>query len=715
MEPRGRRSLPPLMTTICAILALLIHGARCFYLPGVAPEDFVKGDELKVKVNKLTSTKTQLPYSYYSLPYCRPSKILDSAENLGEVLRGDRIENSPYVFKMLERKMCHTVCRLKLDAKIVKEFKEKIDDEYRVNMILDNLPLVVPRQRLDQESPTVYQLGFHVGLKGQYSGSKEERYFIHNHLAFKVKFHRDLQTDSARIVGFEVKPLSVKHKYEGKWNDEKTRLTTCDPHGNVNSNTPQEVEEKKEVIFTYDVEFQESDVKWASRWDTYLLMSDDQIHWFSIVNSLMIVLFLSGMVAMIMLRTLYRDISKYNELETQEEAQEETGWKLVHGDVFRPPSNSDLLCVYVGTGVQFFGMTLVTMIFAILGFLSPSNRGGLMTAMLLLWVFMGLFAGYASARLYKMFKGTEWKKTAFRTAFMFPGIVSAIFFVLNALIWGQKSSGAVPFGTMFALVFLWFGISVPLVFVGSYIGLRKPAIEDPVKTNKIPRQIPEQAWITKAIGFTERYCYFLHFFTERNHHAVRSHMIGMQEESTPRFNMGKNGSPYRSNYSGFVTSTPACPSHTWTRMEALRIPEQSFSEAKEILIGGKTDSWKIPSSQSDSLNKWAESARFSIATLLEAYLSCNTSNPIEEYKDGNTKVKLDRSGPFYFISGAEGHCVKGQKMIVVVLSPRRRYTGISPAPSPAEFEGPAVAPTSTATSLKGSLVMSLGILLWGLF
>lgn len=99
----------------------------------------------------------------------------------------------------------------------------------------------------------------------------------------------------------------------------------------------------------------------------------------------------------------------------------------------------------------------------------------------------------------------------------------------------------------------------------------------------------------------------------------------------------------------------------------------------------------------------------------EAYLSCNISNPIEEYKDGNTKVKLDRSGPFYFISGAEGHCVKGQKMIVVVLSPRHRYTDISPAPSPAESEGPAVAPTSTATSLKGSLVMLMGILIWVFF
>ena len=56
---------------------------------------------LQVKVNKLTSTKTQLPYSYYSLPYCGPGKIVDSAENLGEVLRGDRIENSLYVVSVI--------------------------------------------------------------------------------------------------------------------------------------------------------------------------------------------------------------------------------------------------------------------------------------------------------------------------------------------------------------------------------------------------------------------------------------------------------------------------------------------------------------------------------------------------------------------------------------------------------------------------------------
>lgn len=56
----------------------------------------VQGDPLPVKVNKLSSTKTQLPYDFYFLKYCKPVKIVNNAENLGEVLRGDRIENSVY-------------------------------------------------------------------------------------------------------------------------------------------------------------------------------------------------------------------------------------------------------------------------------------------------------------------------------------------------------------------------------------------------------------------------------------------------------------------------------------------------------------------------------------------------------------------------------------------------------------------------------------------
>jgi len=209
-------------------------------------------------------------------------------------------------------------------------------------------------------------------------------------------------------------------------------------------------------------------------------------------------LFLTGMVALIMMRTLYQDFRRYTSMDPNEDV-EETGWKLVHGDVFRPPRHPMLLSVLVGSGVQVLSMTVITIIFAVLGFLSPANRVGLTTAMVVLFVVMGAFAGYHSTRNYKMFKGVAWKKNTIMTAFFFPGVVFGIFFVLNLVIWGEKSSGAVPFGTLVALVSLWFGISVPLVFFGSYLAYKKPVPDNPVRTNQIPREVPPQVWYMSPI------------------------------------------------------------------------------------------------------------------------------------------------------------------------------------------------------------------------
>jgi len=183
----------------------------------------------------------------------------------------------------------------------------------------------------------------------------------------------------------------------------------------------------------------------------------------------------------------------------QDDIQEETGWKLVHGDVFRPPKWRMLLSVLCGTGVQVFGMYLVTMIFALLGFLSPANRGSLLMAMPVLFVVMGIFAGYFSASTYKMMQGENWKRNTLMTAFLLPGIVFVVVLFLNFFLLGEKSSSAVGFGTVFSIVALWFGVSVPLVFFGSYFGYKRPAPEFPVRTNLIPRLIPEQVWYMKPI------------------------------------------------------------------------------------------------------------------------------------------------------------------------------------------------------------------------
>lgn len=70
---------------------------------------------------------------------------------------------------------------------------------------------------------------------------------------------------------------------------------------------------------------------------------------------------------------------------------------------------------------QVFGMTLVTLAFACLGFLSPANRGALMTCALVAWVVLGAVAGYVSARIYKSFGGRRWKSNILLTSMVCPG------------------------------------------------------------------------------------------------------------------------------------------------------------------------------------------------------------------------------------------------------------------------------------------------------
>ena len=90
---------------------------------------------------------------------------------------------------------------------------------------------------------------------------------------------------------------------------------------------------------------------------------------------------------MIIIRTLRRDIAKYNMAdEDLEESIEETGWKLVHGDVFRPPINNKLFAAVIGSGIQIFSMMAITIFFAMLGMLSPASRGALLTAAIFLFL-----------------------------------------------------------------------------------------------------------------------------------------------------------------------------------------------------------------------------------------------------------------------------------------------------------------------------------------
>jgi transmembrane 9 superfamily protein 2/4 len=451
----------------------------------MAPSDYDDGEEVELSVNKLTSTKTQLPQDYYIGPFCEPDKVQLQPLNLGEVLMGERIYNSPFDIRMNRTVKCKQLCTRAFSEKDSRVIRNLIDDEYLVNWLVDELP--VTTRYTSPMGSLIYMNGFPVGYL------KNSEHYINNHYSITIFFHKvdseiivdtDGNEDVYRVVGFEVEPKSILH-------DDPSN-PKCS-HPDPKELSLEHAQRTTELPFTYDVEFVQSNIKWASRWDAYLKMGDGHVHWFSIINSLTIVVFLSGMVAMILLRTLNRDISKYND-RSMEEASEETGWKLVHGDVFREPPYPKLYAVCIGSGVQIVCMAVLIVGFAAGGFLSPQYRGSLVQGMVVTFMLLGFVAGYVTARITKMLGGRDWKTTTLLAGTLYPGFVSSVFLALNSVIWGQASAGAVPFTTMLSLLFLWFGVSMPLCFFGSYLGLSKPPIELPVRTNVIPRSIPKQPW-----------------------------------------------------------------------------------------------------------------------------------------------------------------------------------------------------------------------------
>ncbi|CAI0427559.1 unnamed protein product [Linum tenue] len=93
------------------------------------------------------------------------------------------------------------------------------------------------------------------------------------------------------------------------------------------------------------------------------------------------------------------------------------------------------------------------------------------------------------------------------------------------------------------------------------------------------------------------------------------------------------------------------------------------------------------------------------------YESCNTTDPIKELKACDGKFTLDRSGPFYFISGIERHCKKGQKLEVVVLADHHGRRALSPAPAPEKSDGSKVGALGTVSLATGvGLVTALFLL-----
>jgi len=367
---------------------------------------------------------------------------------LGSILFGDRIFNSPFDINMLkENDVCRALCLVpNVTGDEAKFINERIHEDYAINWLIDGLPAA--EMKVDTRNHEIFfDMGFNLGDD---EGEHQKEPAFNNHYEIVLRYHRPTP-DTYRVVGVLVWPKSIG----GTQNE-----TAICPEYKVD--TPPLIlneDVTQPVRFTYRVTWKESDTPWATRWDNYLHIFDPRIHWFSLINSIVIVVFLCAMVSMILVRSVSRDIRRYNANDISKDVQEDWGWKLVHGEVFRSPTNSMVLAVLVGNGAQLCSMVAVTLVFALLGFLSPSNRGSLATVMMVCWTIFGSIGGYFSSRLYSSLGGTHRKRNAFVTATALPTVIFAIVFLLNLFLLSAGSSGAVPFGTMLLMIVLWFGIS----------------------------------------------------------------------------------------------------------------------------------------------------------------------------------------------------------------------------------------------------------------
>jgi hypothetical protein len=110
-----------------------------------------------------------------------------------------------------------------------------------------------------------------------------------------------------------------------------------------------------------------------------------EIHWLSIMNSCVLVLLLTGFLVIIIMRILKSDYNRYARAEDEEEDQEDYGWKLIHGDVFRFPPFKNLFTSFLGIGSQCIAMLFSLLILAIFGMFYPNNPGTMYTAGIILY------------------------------------------------------------------------------------------------------------------------------------------------------------------------------------------------------------------------------------------------------------------------------------------------------------------------------------------
>jgi Endomembrane protein 70 len=191
----------------------------------------------------------------------------------------------------------------------------------------------------------------------------------------------------------------------------------------------------------------------------------------------------------------------------------QSGWKLIHGDVFRFPQNADWLCAAVGTGNQLLVLTLCHLTLALCGIISTTRRGSIAAGVVVLYCLTSFVGGYTSVRLYRQMGGKNWVHCILMQAGLFPVPVVFVFVWVNSLALAHGSTSALPVTAILTVSALYLFISFPLTVLGGSMAknFASPDFNAPTRTTKVAREIPTDVPFYRSRAFQVLIAGFLPF------------------------------------------------------------------------------------------------------------------------------------------------------------------------------------------------------------
>ncbi|MED6154995.1 Transmembrane 9 superfamily member 4 [Stylosanthes scabra] len=259
-----------------------------------------------------------------------------------------------------------SICKKLLTRAEVAQFRAAILKDYFFQMYYDDLPIW--------------------GFLGRFENNDQDdtagaKVYLFRHTHFEILYNKD------RVIDVFVRN---------------------DPDEVVSLTEDREVH----VDFTYSVEWIPTDMTFEKRLEKYsqasLMLLNMEIHWFSIINSCAAVLLLTGLLATILMKVLKNDFLKFTHDEEAVNDQEGSGWKYIHGDVFRYPIHKSLFAAATGIGTQLLALSIFIFMLALVGVFYPYNRGALITALVIIYALTSGIAGYSAASFYYMIEGKKW-------------------------------------------------------------------------------------------------------------------------------------------------------------------------------------------------------------------------------------------------------------------------------------------------------------------